>query len=86
MFDAHLLLNLAALRAEASNCGALLVLKLVASISVVLVETLRALLLQSVGQVMEDARTVLQRLKERSELTDKYTERTHCHSFVCDDS
>lgn len=67
MLNAHRLLGLAALRAEASNCGAFLGLG--TSIWVVVDETHGGLLLQFVGQVMEDACTVLQRLKNRREFT-----------------
>lgn len=67
MLNAHRLLGLAALRAEASNCGAFLVLGI--STWVVVYETHGGLLLQFVGQVMEDASTVLQGLKNRREFT-----------------
>ena len=63
--DAHLILSLAAPGAEASNGGAFLTLKLGLCLRFELAEALRGLFLQLVGQVMEDACTVLHRLEER---------------------
>lgn len=60
--DPYLFLSLAALGAEASNCGAFLTPKL--AIWYVFLEAFRVLGLQLVGQVMEDACTVLHRLEE----------------------
>lgn len=71
--DAHLLLSLAALRAEASNCGAFLTPRLVPSLRLELAEALRGLSLQLVSQVMEDACTVLHRLEERRGAVINYT-------------
>lgn len=63
--DAHLLLSLAALGTEASNRGAFLTPKLAIYRRLELAEALRGLGLQLVGQIMEDACTVLHRLQER---------------------
>lgn len=72
MADAHLLLSLACLGAETSDRGAFL-----SSLSVCLweelAEALRGLRLQLVGQVVEDADTVLHRLKEKQQ---------HVHLYI----
>ena len=65
MVDAHLLLSLAALWAEASNRGAFTFPTLALSLRLELAEALRRLILQLVGQIMEDTCTVLHRLEER---------------------
>ena len=66
LVDAHLLLNLAAPGAEASNRGAFLTPELALDLRIVLVKGLWGLLLQLVGQVVEDACTALHRLEERN--------------------
>lgn len=72
MAIAHLFLSLACLGAETSNRGAFL-----SSLNVCLweelAEALRGLRLQLVGQVVEDADTVLHRLKERHQ---------HVHLYI----
>lgn len=65
MVYAHLLLSLAALGAEASNRGAFPTPRLAIYRGLELAEALRGLGLQLVGQIMEDACTVLHRLEER---------------------
>lgn len=71
--DAHLILSLAASGAEASNRGAFLTPGLALRLRLILCEALRGLLLQVVGQVMEDACRVLHRLEERKGEDIKYT-------------
>lgn len=63
--DPYLLLSLTALGAEASNRGAFLTPKLAIRLRLELPEALGVLSLQLVGQVMEDACTVLHRLEQR---------------------
>lgn len=63
--DLYLLLSLAALGAEASNCGAFSTSKTAICLWLELPEALSVLVLQLVGHVMEDAYTVLHRLAER---------------------
>ena len=63
--DAHLLLSLAALGAEASNRLVLLGPGLARRRRLELFEALGGLVLQLVGQVVEDACTVLHRLEEK---------------------
>lgn len=65
LVNAHLLLSLAALGAEASNWGTFLTPILDPHLRTVRGEGLRFLHLQVIGQVMEDARAVLHRLEER---------------------
>ncbi len=74
--DAHLLLNLAALGAEAANRGAFLILTLAHWIRVKLGEAFLLLLLQFVGQVVEDAHTVLHRLQKSREY------KLHCYLHI----
>lgn len=64
MVEAHLLLSLAALGTEASD-WALLVLMIGCPVRANVAETFGAHVLQFVGQVMEDACTVLHRLEDR---------------------
>lgn len=63
--DPYLLLSLAALGAEASNCGAFPTSKFAICLRLELPEALGVFVLQLVGHVMEDACTVLHRLEER---------------------
>lgn len=65
MVDAHPLLSLAALGTEASDRLVFLGPRLAGCRRLEPFEALRGLLLQLVGQVVEDACTVLHRLEER---------------------
>lgn len=82
MVDAHLLLSLAALGAEASNHLAFLTPILALSLWEELAEALGGLRLQFVGQVMEGACTVLHRLQEMKGEDINHTVHLHITVFT----